>query len=76
MTVENYGNRFEQLVQYVPHYQYSEEEKAKRFIRELQTELSSYLVTHSVTTYHEAVQRASLVEWRDYGTDQDHPDFR
>lgn len=39
-----------------------EEEKAKRFIRGLRPEISTHLVILGLKTYHDAVQRAFLLE--------------
>lgn len=60
-----YKHRFDKLVQYVRHYDSDEEEKAARFIWGLRPEISRSLVTLGLTSYHEAVQKASLVERED-----------
>ncbi|WP_248789482.1 retrotransposon gag domain-containing protein, partial [Escherichia coli] len=68
LSVLEYEHKFNQLVRYAPQYHGLEELKAKRFVRGLKSDIRKAVRPFGAVTYYEAVQKALLVEQKEYKT--------
>ncbi|XP_052198307.1 uncharacterized protein LOC127805570 [Diospyros lotus] len=62
MSVNQYDNRFTQLIKYMPVYETDESQKAQKFVLGLQVSLQQVLSGWDIDTYKEALHRALTIE--------------
>ncbi|KAL3716082.1 hypothetical protein ACJRO7_007793 [Eucalyptus globulus] len=62
LTVDQYEARFSELSRYAHRLIEDQEEKAKRFLKGLRTNIRKQLVPLNIRDYHEIYERAQLVE--------------
>lgn len=62
LGVLEYEHEFDYLVRYVSQYHSMKEQKARQFIQGLWPEIWKALRPLGITSYHEATQKAQLVE--------------
>ncbi|KAL3723944.1 hypothetical protein ACJRO7_036023 [Eucalyptus globulus] len=62
LTIDRYEARFSELSRYAPRLIEDQEEKAKRFLKGLRTDVRKQLVPLNIRDYNEIYERAQLVE--------------
>ncbi|KAL3728725.1 hypothetical protein ACJRO7_033329 [Eucalyptus globulus] len=62
LTMDQYEAKFSELSRYAPRLIEDREEKAKRFLKGLRTDIRKQLVHLNIRDYHEIYERAQLVE--------------
>ncbi|KAL3752709.1 hypothetical protein ACJRO7_000157 [Eucalyptus globulus] len=62
LTVDQYEAKFSELSRYAPRLIEDREEKAKRFLKRLRTDIRKQLVPLNIRDYHEIYERPQLLE--------------